>query len=212
VRVGFWIPTHREQLPCRLVRQKDLDTAAIRDAGHEYRWWWSSSSDIARMRNEALERARDARLDFLLMQDDDIYCPEETSPLLRLVETAERESAAIVGAICGLRRIRLDQIAPNCRPLHVGQVYEGERVGTGMMLIDVRAITALAREYEGPWFGRTYHDARQTRADYGEDFFFCEVVRGLGGKLVIDGSIETVHAYTDHHHLHYRPGASSEAG
>lgn len=206
MKIGFWVPTYRETLPMRLVRQKDIDTAAVRDAGHEYRWWWSSSSDIARMRNEALERARELELDYLMMQDDDIYCPEDASPMLRLLETAQSTGATITGAICGLRRIRLDQVAPNCRPfVGDGTAYEAERIGTGMVLIDVAQVNRMAEQYTGPWFGRTYHDGRQTRANYGEDFFFCEIVRGLGGKVVIDGCIQTVHAYTDHNHLRYSP-------
>lgn len=206
MRVGFWVPSYRETLPMRLVRQKDLDNAAIRDAGHEYRWWWSSSSDIARMRNEALEHARQFEIDYLMMQDDDIYCPEDTSPMRRLLETAEQTGATITGAICGLRRINIDRVAPNCRPFEsAGEAYEAERIGTGMVLIDVRQVSKMAKTYAGPWFGRTYHDDRQSRADYGEDFFFCELVRGLGGKVVIDARVQTVHAYVDHTHLHYQP-------
>ena len=204
MKVGWWVPTYRGGLSMEAIRQKDLDRAAVIDAGGEFVWWYSMSCDIARMRNEALEHARKIGCDYLFMMDDDIFSPGD-SPLAMLLETAKANDATLTGAICGLRRIQLETVAPNCRPLKLGEVYQGERIGTGMVLIDVRRISKLAENYTGPWFGRTYKDERQTLADFGEDFFFCAVLEQAGHSIWIDGRVPTVHCYTDKEHLRYDP-------
>lgn len=210
MKIMHWIPAYRGQVLAHIACQLLLDAGALNRRKIGYMPWWTDSSDLPRARTEALQKAVDDGFDYLVMQDSDIYCPAG-SPVELLLETAESTSAALVGAICGLRRIRLQQVAPNVRPFQHGQVYQGDRVGTGLVLIDVRQVRQWSREYNGPWFARTYKDERQTVLDFGEDFFFCAICHRMGGRIWIDGRVETIHAYTDHVHLHYRPECREQA-
>jgi len=210
MNIMHWFPAYRAQLLAHAACQMLVDAGALNREGIGYMPWWTDSSDLPRARNEALQKAVDEGFEYIAMQDSDIYCPAG-SPLKMLVETAQETGAALVGAICGLRRIRLEQVAPNVRPFRHGEVYRGDRVGTGLVLIDARQVSQWAETYHGPWFARTYHDERQTQLDFGEDFFFSAICHRMGGTIWIDGRVETIHAYTDHKHLHYRPEGRDSA-
>jgi hypothetical protein len=149
------------------------------------------------MRNEALETARERGYDYLMMQDADIYCPAHISPLMELLKALEMHDAAMAGAVCALRRMDANRITYNVEPYRPdGSVYEAEKLGTGMVLIDVKRVCSL--DYDGPWFARLYADERQTKCAVGEDIFFCKVLRGLGQKIVVCSAIPTIHVHSNH--------------
>jgi len=204
IKILHWVPAYGGSIDVRIAGQVQVDCSAMTKLGFGYQFWWTDSSDLPRSRNHALEMAIDKGFDYILMQDSDIYVPR-VSPMAMLLQTAIDKQAVMTGAICGLRRISHDSVPPNVRPYKQGEVYEVERIGTGLVLIDCQQVAKWRDEYDGPWFARTYHDARQTSIDFGEDFFFCAICARFGGIMFADGRIPTVHAYTDHLHLRYPP-------
>ena len=105
-----------------------------------------------------------------------------------------------------LRRSGADSSVVPDKP---GEVYEAERAGTGLMLIDLAQINGIAKVYEGPWFRRTYLDQRETKLDRTGDYWFCETVRQYGGIVVGDARFLTEHAVT--RTLVYDPNARGMA-
>jgi hypothetical protein len=207
----FWIPTATGQSSTCINQQVSVDTAGICSLGHEYASSYTASSDIARMRNLRVETARADGYDYLMMQDSDIYCPTNQSAAVQLYTALEQTGAAAAVAVCGLRR-NVEQRQLNVYPLQTdADVYEVEKAGTGVIMIDLAQINSIAEVYDGPWFAMIYEDKRQTRCKTGEDIFFAQVLRGHDRKIVACGNIPTVHVYSDHRTLAYNPGGATEA-
>lgn len=162
-------------------------------------------------RNRVLEQMlENEEFDFLMMQDSDIYCPVG-SPMEKMLETAKEHSAHVVAAICALRRnLGGPELQANVFPLELGDTYKAERVGTGMVLLDLQRIRQIRKKYKGPFFGRTFTDESQTTCDMGEDIFFSNVLGAHDGRIFVDGRVPTVHAHTNVTHLVYR--GSEESG
>lgn len=200
-KIGYWVPCYRQNLTIQLAYQMLRDTMVLSAAGHGVHHWFNDSTDLTAARNEALERAMADGHDYLLMQDSDIYCPKgDMSPLAELLKTMQKTGATMVSSVCGLRRIELSKVEWNVKPLAKGE-YEADCFGTGMVLIDVAKVKEIAEQYDGPWFARTYSDARHSQQDIGHDIFFCRVLTGHGHKLWVNADIPTVHVYSDHVHL-----------
>lgn len=200
---GCWVPAYRSANHSALTGQLMLDQSAVVAAGHEWRYWYADGSDLPRMRNEALERARESGMHYLGMVDTDVFATDQESPYMRLLATAQETGAAMVGAVVGLRKIRRNTAYVNTYPFCPGEVFDATKVGTGMVLIDVEQIDNIAKTYTGPWFARTYEDERQSIAKVGEDVFFCQVLTAHGLRVVVDGRIPTTHSYLDSVHLAY---------
>lgn len=203
MKVGHWIPAYRGQVRAEIVGQAMRDCASVNSQSIPYSFWWTDSSDLPRARNEALQTAIDSGLTHLLMQDSDVFAP--AGALGALLETCTERDATMVAAVCGLRR---GTGQANVLPYQEGDIYEAELVGTGLLLINVEKLKALAYEYHGPFFARTYKDNAQSVADIGEDVFFSILVRNLGGNIWVNGRVETVHVYLDTKTLAYNPRAN----
>lgn len=211
MKVGYFVPAYRQNEHAYLRMQAVVEERASVKAGYEVSPWWIDCGDIAQARRIALHHSVEHGHDYLLMQDSDIYVPDGRSAIVPMLETAQKHNAAAVAAICGLRRIRAESVQPNVLPFKPGEVYEAEKAGTGLMLIDVGWVRERYDEYTGPWFERTWKDERHLQLDTGEDIFFCKIVRAMGGSLWVDGRVHTVHAYTDTMHLRYPPQDSTDA-
>jgi hypothetical protein len=120
-----------------------------------------------------------------------------------LVELCKAKGAAMTAANVGLRRFDAHQRHANVKPFRAGEVYEIEEAGTGMVCISIAEIDRIAQEFDGPWFHRTYEDKRNSKPDVGLDIYFSRLLRAFDGTIWADTTIETVHAYTDHHSLYY---------
>ena len=203
MKVGIYIPTHDERVPVQYAhKQVPRELLALVKAGHSPTFMDASTCDLVMMRNEALETARTMELDYLCMQDSDVYGPEG-APLAALVELAVDKGAAMTAACVGLRRLEIGRVQANVKPFRAGEVYEADEVGTGMVCISIAEIERIAQEYNGPWFARTYRDARDSEAHVGLDIFLSRLLRAFDGSIWVDGGIETVHAYRDHDQLRF---------
>ncbi|MHC4701713.1 MAG: hypothetical protein ACYTFQ_14200 [Planctomycetota bacterium] len=161
--------------------------------------------DLVRMRNDVAHKAiKDDGVDYLWMQDADNWSPMGGGPLMPMLETMQTTGAVAVFAIVSMRtRPPRANVWP-CKP---GKVYELEKAGTGMVLIDLKQIRPWYDSYPGPLFGRIYSDAKQHTARIGLDIFFTKLMRGKAPdgskpslKVVCDGRIPTVHADATHPH------------
>lgn len=203
IKLAHWTPAYRGMMRAELRNQSLLDFCTLAEQKVTYGSWHTASADLARARNEAVEHAIARGFDYLAMQDADVCAimtdEQQESPLAQLLETAQAKSALLVGALCVLRRGHGEV---NVDPLADG-VYRADSIGTGLVLIDLRQLIARATtaDYTGPWFANTYKDARHTRLERGEDMFFCELVKALGGEIWADARIAT-----DHDGRLYKPG------
>lgn len=175
--------------------------------GYEWRHWKEYSTDIVSVRNRNLQRAIDKGLDYVLFQDADIYSNSKIGAAAVLLETARKTGAAAVAALVGLRS---EPPKANVWPLpeQPGAVYEAEKAGTGIMLIDCRQIASW--DYSGPWFDNVYADERKTRIETGEDIYFCNLIREMGATLYVDSRLPTTHVKRDTRTLDY-PGLTRTA-
>ena len=202
LKVLHYIPCYQQRTYIQVAHQCVYEAAALSQQDIRYQPWWTDGHDIASMRNHALGTALGENFDYICMQDSDVYSPGTEGAISRLVESAQSHGAALTAAICGLRWTGTETINPNVKPFDEG-IYEAERAGTGLVLID--CVQVKAWDYDGPWFARTYTTTRQTKIDYGEDFFFSALCQQQCAKIIVDSRIETKHVYTDHERLHYTP-------
>ena len=100
---------------------------------------------------------------------------------------------------------RMNKTIPvNVYPWRPGEVYEVEKAGTGIILIDVRKVRKWYDDYEGPCFWRTYEGkggvGKGVVADTGQDIWFTrDVIRGMHkGTVACDGRVSTTHVDTTH--------------
>lgn len=203
MKIGHFIPTYR---PCcdGLVMQIPREEYYLHGRLNiDYQPWCERTSDIATLRNRAVDEAINRGLDYLCMQDSDIFSKSKVGAITLLLETMMQKEATMVAAICGLRR---DPPEPNVRPVQPGEVYEGTRAGTGLVLFDVAKLKEL-REKEGRLFDREYNE-HGTSMETGEDIWLCKLILKHGGSIIIDGRVPTTHGMEDFKTLDY-PGAVS---
>jgi hypothetical protein len=204
LRVGHYIPCYRQPVR-QLLSQVANEARVLAVLGIDYIESDDAIGNVVIARNQALKAALDAELDYLVMQDSDVYCPSEDGAIRRLLETAGKNGATMVAAICGLRQ---DPPRPSVEPAHLGEVYRGHRAGTGLVLIDVHRV----REWglDGAWFMDLY-SADGLRKECGQDIYFSRLIEKHGGELWVDGRIPTVHVQEDSTSLFY-PGTDATAG
>lgn len=196
MKIGHFIPAYRQTIHPSVADQREQEAIWAKTHAHSWvsAWLDVANGDLARNRAMAMFAAHE--VDYLMMQDSDLWACNPDNPLQAvaalpaLLETAQRTGAALVGAICGLRR---SNAPANVYPFKPGEVYAADRVGSGMILIDMRQVAKIGETYQGPWFARTHSDDRCTELDVGGDIFFCEVLRGHGCALFVDGTIATSH-------------------
>ena len=205
LKIAQWIPAYNSQVSSHIVTQVLRDQVSVLRAGHTHGFWSSHSCDLVSLRNEALHRAVLDGWDYQLMQDADVFsdCPD--GPLMRLLGTAMETGATVTGACVTLRTRPL---RANVWPVRVGQVYEAEKIGTGMVLINLAKVREWYRDYKGPCFARRYFmecgpDAtgggpvvdrnRMIRPEIGMDIWFSKIVRAHGQTVWCDARIPTTH-------------------
>jgi hypothetical protein len=210
LKIGVFVPAYRQVEHPGVGRQLALEERYAAEFGYELVQAWDDVNGIDMSRNRALELARENSLDYLYMQDNDNF--SEWAVIPSLLETMLREGAgaergpdarqpcAAVAAIYPLRRQGQVASVYPCRP---GEIYEAERVATGMLLISIAAINAIAATYDGPWFRRSYTDRRETTVHEGGDVFFSRLLMEHDFRVWVDGTLKTHHATT--HHLTFDP-------
>ena len=203
MKIKIWIPTHDQRVTAKFaLEQWPLEVVELLKRGWSFGPCYSSSCDLNGMRNSALQGALDEGYDFLIMQDSDVSAEPCYA---QLIDTClEHEATACVAAV-GLRQMERDRIRMNVLPFKVDEVFEVERAGTGIIAIDLKKLTQITEEYDGPWFWREYKDKRCTEQKIGQDIFFTYLVRSLDGKVMCDSRIETNHPHINNDHLNYVP-------
>lgn len=195
LRLGHYTPAYNEQINASIVAQAMADSDWCAENGHQYRFWGGHSCDLIAMRNQALDRAINLGLDYLYMQDSDVFSDEPGGPLKSLVRTAEETGATMVGALVSMRT---DPPRANVWPVMPGEVYECHKIGTGMVLINLNKVREWYADYEGPCFDRVYETPKKITPKVGSDIFFCYVIQQHRGLVVCDATISTTHVNQCH--------------
>lgn len=199
ITIGHFVPAYEFNIKAPTHEQILRDSADAHDHGWTWIHWSMYSSDLPRLRNAALERARERGWDYLMMQDADVWAVG--GGLKPLMATMRREDAAVVTAAVRLR----GKEGMNVLPFEQNAVFEAEKAGTGAILINIAAVEQVACKYDGPWFERLYKDPRKSIPWVGEDVFFVRTMRHFGQKVVCDSTIGTGHLYPDYETLRYDP-------
>lgn len=202
MKIFYWMPAYNMTAAARTRSQAVIDGGEAERYGHTLIAREDHSCDLVRMRNAVLDQlVKRPDFDYLFMQDSDVYSvpSEGGGPLMRLLSVAQETGAAMTGALVMLRtRPPLGNTHP-CRP---GEVCEVEKMGTGMVLINLEKVREWYAGFRGPCFARSYKrydvgdgelDNRMAVAETGLDIWFCKVVRGHGQSIWCDGRIPTVH-------------------
>jgi hypothetical protein len=204
MRIGHFTPSYTPITP-GLTAQTHREAATLTEKlNYSYEWWEESCSDIVKIRNRAIKRSIDECHNYLCMQDSDIYSKSSIGVIAPMLATALETGAAMVAAICGLRRT---PPCSNVEPSRPGQVYTAEKAGTGIVLIDVGQVSKI-------WgtrrlFDKSYNEDG-TEIEVGEDIWFCRVLRDAGLSIYVDGRVPTTHVQVDRTTLDY-PGANANA-
>ncbi len=187
--------------------QTHRDHAATFAAGID--WVFSSrhSCDLVWMRNTMLDRAIQQGFDWLFSQDADVFSRAPQGPLIELIKTATETDATICSP---LHTLRMNPPRANAWPVKIGEVYEAEKVGSGMILLNLNKMREWYFDYQGPCFFRTYDTDKGVKQAVGLDIFFSYVVRQHGGKIIIDGRIPTTHVDACYRH-EFDPDAAASA-
>jgi hypothetical protein len=205
VIVWQWVPAYNLQVHANLMIQFLKDGVAFdvikKDAESRGRdvsnWHWAVKVDhscaLTCMRNKIIEKALAEGVDYLMMQDSDVYCLETPFPKLLGALYAHDATAAYAAVLMRTRPIEVN-VWPEPSAA-TGNVFEVEKAGTGCVLIDLNKIREWRDKWEGPLFDRIYHDVRRTKQRIGHDVFFAKLIRDpiVGGRLVCDCTIPTVH-------------------
>ena len=188
--IGFLGPWYHHHVAPPLLFQLLGDAEQIQSApGYRLVVATLDITGIDLARNKAIEWALAEHLDYLVMQDADTFA---LGPwILGAVRVLEAEQAAI--AILPVM-IERENSPVNVTPAPTSDdPYEAESGGTGLIAIRMAEIARIAAEYEGPWFERTYHDARHAHVKDTGDIWFCHRVREHGGRVMVLPGMETAH-------------------
>lgn len=145
---------------------------------------------VEHSRNVLLHRAVAADTDWLLMLDADTYVPEGRQ-LLRMLLTAEHMGYQVVAAPVERRKHENVFNVPGVNPESwADKLVEVERVGAACMGISIKWIKSCWPVQ--PWFTPIALTGPEP-VMRGEDFSFCDGVRDRGGKVLLDGRVQTRH-------------------
>lgn len=202
-RLCHWVPAYNEQVNINIASQAMRDLVWCSDNGISYTFRGGHSCDLVWLRNSALDRAIRDGYDWMVQQDADVFSDAPLGPIEALIRTARETGATIAGALVTMRT---DPPKANVWPVHVGEVFEADKIGTGMVLINLNKMREWYADYQGPCFARTYETDKGVVQKIGLDIFFSYVVRQHGGLIVCDATVPTTHV-NGCHRLRY-DGAS----
>jgi hypothetical protein len=185
VRIAHVVPAYGQRVHVQVAMAFAREAAWCESQGHMHVPFFTDMIGVDRARNVAVSTALRAKCDLLLMQDADTYAlPEHNySALACLTVTMQQRDAAVVGAAVAHRSG--DKMC--CEPARPGEIYEG-KVGTGLMLIDLRKLADMPR----PWFVYAVADDGES-VRIGEDLYFCQRVKAAGHRVLVDYTVATGH-------------------
>lgn len=212
-KIAAWTPAYGERVSSHLTAQYIRDYRSCTNAGHEYVYWSNHSCDLVALRNQAAFKATTEGYDFLLMQDADVFSEVPGGPYMRLLATALETGAALTGALVTMRTRppKANAWGVDGEPIQPGSVFECSKIGSGMILIDLRQIrTWWGVSYMGPLFDVVYETYTnpetgerfepKARKAVGMDVWFSKLLRANGMSVWCDARIPTTHVDDMHRH------------
>lgn len=206
LKIGCFVPAYGEKVTTHLLVQSAADRRSVANAGHEYTFWSNHSCDLVALRNAAALKAATEGYDFLLMQDADVYSAAKGGPLIRLLATALETGACVTGALVTMRTHppRANAWTADGSLIKPGTVFECSKIGSGMILLDMRQIRAWwGVSYMGPLFDVVYEVFTnketgeqfqpKTKKAIGMDIWFSKLVREMGQSVWCDARIPASH-------------------
>jgi hypothetical protein len=220
MKIVHWIPAFGWKVSVDIWMQTGLDQAFCDKNGHDIARISHHSIDLEALRNRIVRQCMRNGVDYLLMQDAD-NAVLGTSALKETLEDIQATDAAMVGVLVPMRKQNAE--AANVWPVKVGEVYECEKIGSGILLIDIAKLRewgcsceydekreeAIAKsgnpstcpsceKYCGPFFASVW-DASRTHKLMGMDIFFSHLLRGeakpfkSSQKIVCDARLPVAH-------------------
>ena len=184
--VALFVPAYRGQVAAPVINSILQDYAFCARAGHTFGFLWHDVQPVDRARNLAVDRALTMGVRYLMSYDSDSYTDPSGSALERLMADLEGDERAVASSAVTV--CRGGEIL-NAHPARPDRVYPAEKVGAAIMLIDLQRLSALG---DPPWFRfELALDGVDIAA--GEDVYFCNKVRGLGGVVLANYQIPTRH-------------------
>lgn len=149
---------------------------------------------VQRARNDLFKMAYDAKADYLVFIDSDIFWNPED--IFKLIDSGKD----VIAAPC---RKKNDEIAFNVSTKQTkfdDDIIEVDGVGTGLMCISRNAIIKLYESSESyqeggkPVASKMVFDIGIVNGElFSEDIMFCKKWRDLGGKIYVDSTMTTGH-------------------
>ena len=187
MKIAYAIPAYGGVVRCETLTSIVQDCAWVNANGHDLCFFWLDLHGVARARNMAVQRAREAEADLLLMLDADTACDPTASGLEMMVTTMREKQCEAVAAVVPTRPPRM---APNVDPVKPFEAYEAHKAGAAYLLLDLHRLEKL--EPGHTWFNfRMAADG--ITIEESEDLYFCREVRTRGGKVYADFRIPTSH-------------------
>ena len=176
------IPAYGQRVHIGTALALAQDNATALSLGWKPLLLWTDCNSIEVARNLIVKQSIESGARLLLMTDSDTAAIG--GALDHLWQSMQSTGAAVVGAAVPIR----NGDSMNCEPARPGEVYEGV-VGTGCILIDLVKLRDLPR----PWF-RCEFNEDGTEKTVGSDIGFCRAVQRHGQRVIVDFSLQTMHA------------------
>ena len=192
-----YIPAYNMRIHAEVLLQHRRDSVAAYAAGYDCAGVIQHDCDLVALRNRAVHQAIQAGARYLFSQDSDTWSPMPSGPLIPMIETCEETNAAAVFAMVTMRTRPPKANMWPCKP---GEVYDIEKGGTGLFLLDLNRIRRWYEEVPAPLFQRIYTTNHCHTPAIGLDIYLCRFLRDRGERIVCDGRIPTCHADSTHVH------------
>ena len=185
MRIAYAVLSYPGVISDELVPTILSDFIFCAENGHEFAYFRVDAQPVDRARNIALAKAREAGCERILMLDRDVWAAPEKSALEALMASMDDTDAAAVAAVVVCR----DGAKVNVDPVMPHEIYEANKVGAAMLLIDIGKLDNAHCENH-VWF---CYDGASGEVAQGEDVFFSREVKDAGLKLVANFQIPTRH-------------------
>jgi hypothetical protein len=152
---------------------------------------WADSCDVDQAHNLAVATAIHDNADWLIIMGRDNFA--DAKQLVEMVNTGIKNNYAIIGAPCKHRNeeslnVVIDGKA--VKAINVREVVEVEKIGSGIMAINLSWLKDNWPYKNGPWFGSKYYENCVRES---QDYVFCDDIRKLGGKIYCDNRVDSGH-------------------
>lgn len=150
-----------------------------------------NSPDVDHAHNLAVLEAVKDNADWLMIMGRDNYAfPEK---LMDMIKSGVELNCAIIGAPCLHRNgesLNVSVDGKAIKSINVKEVFEVDKIGSGIMAINLSWLRENWPRKLGPWFGSIYHPNGIRES---QDYVFCKDVKVMGGNVFCDSRVEAGH-------------------